>query len=519
MKESYIITHPEEYVNPLAGTFSDSSYSNGNTLPIVSLPWGFNHWAIQSKSDRGGQDGSWWFNGEDKTFSWIRCTHQPSPWIGDWGYFLISPQVGNDINRDPMFFHEPRAAIIKPYVMETTLAPDNIKIELTPSQHGAIIRVTFPKFITSSRHVCVSNGGLSHNWNDNDAKRESIPTILGYSTKINTDRSIVANFKLYFQLQSQEATQVEESNDLRCFHYDSDKEVVHIYASTSLISFQQVKVNNAYENKIETVSFDDLKSKAKEIWNHMLSRVSLSHYSSYHQQFSDDVSLDPHYLTHVTIFYTCLYRSLLFPRRLDELNENMEVIHYSPYDPSGGKFPGPLVVDNGFWDTFRTVYPLLTLIYPDYLGDIIQGWLNAYKEGGWLPSWSSPGYRNCMVGTYADVVIADAIVNNIHGFDINMAIEAILKDSYAEPPRYAGASMGKEGIKEYIDLGYVSNEVSRSLDFGFADFAVANAIKHVCNEDYQLHQKITNYNFDKSRCIELQEKQLDLSKRALRPIR
>lgn len=111
------------------------------------------------------------------------------------------------------------------------------------------------------------------------------------------------------------------------------------------------------------------------------------------------------------------------------MNSEGKVVHYSPYDPSGGRsWEGPLVTDNGFWDTFRTVYPLLSLLYPEQLGVIIQGWLNAYKEGGWLPSWASPGYRNCMVGTFADVVISDAIVRGVKGFDVKLAEAALRKD-------------------------------------------------------------------------------------------
>jgi len=207
-----------------------------------------------------------------------------------------------------------------------------------------------------------------------------------------------------------------------------------------------------------------------------------------------------------------------------------QVVHYSPYDPHGKVYPGPLVTDNGFWDTFRTVYPLLSLAYPDHLGVIIQGWLNAYKEGGeqidrstdewmtdlmhhiitiitttttilissstttsimitiigWLPSWASPGYRNCMVGTYADVVIADAIVKNITSFDWSTARDALLKDSFQQPPAYVGNAVGKLGLDEYSSQGFLSGTdseaVSRTIDYGFADFAVAQVSRD--DEEY-----------------------------------
>jgi predicted alpha-1,2-mannosidase len=158
------------------------------------------------------------------------------------------------------------------------------------------------------------------------------------------------------------------------------------------------------------------------------------------------------------------------------------MVHYSPYNGRGGTYSGPLVTDNGFWDTFRAVYPMLTLLYPDHLGVIIEGWLNSFLEGGWLPTWASPGYRNCMVGTYADVVVADAIVRGVKGFNMKVAQRALEKDAFTEPPRLSGGSMGKEGLREYEDKGYIScdrhscgDQVSRTLDFGFADWSTAQA--------------------------------------------
>ena len=153
---------------------------------------------------------------------------------------------------------------------------------------------------------------------------------------------------------------------------------------------------------------------------------------------ADSNSADATNAKHLPIFYTSLARALIFPRHLDEITASGEVVHYSPYDPNGGVHPGLLVTDNGFWDTYRTVYPMLSILYPDALGNIIQGWLNAYREGGWLPSWASPGYRNCMVGTFADVVISDAIVKGITGFDYQLAYKALHKDAYEVPPPHAG---------------------------------------------------------------------------------
>eukprot|EP01035_Chromulina_nebulosa_P020976 gene20976-27183_t len=401
------IDNPEEFINLLAGTFTDgNSFSTGNTLPLIGLPWGFNHWSLQTIEDRGQRTGSWWFSGSAHSLSWLRCTHQPSPWIGDWGWFLFTPMIG-EITRSPMYFYQPRGSIIKPYLLDLILSPNNIRVQLSPTNHCAALKVTFP---------------------------------------------------------------TKDSNEYM-------SELMELVISQRLvINLNQAKLN--YENEINGLNFDNVYSNAKNIWNKLLKRVDVMPPNIVTEEFT----------RHVTIFYSSLYRALMFPRRLDEVNANGEVVHYSPYDPQGGTHAGPLCTDNGFWDTFRTVYPMLSLLYPDYLGDVIQGWLNAYKEGGWLPSWASPGYRNCMVGTYADVVIADAIVKDINGFDLQLAYEALIKDAYETPPSYAGNAYGKEGLNEYKDKGYIPREVSRTLDFGFADFSTAKAIDSLItsNNDYDI---------------------------------
>lgn len=140
---AYAIDHPEELVNLLAGSFTDGDrFSTGNTLPLIGRPWGFNHWSPQTK-DGGRHTGSWWFKGSDHQFTWLRCTHQPSPWIGDWGWFLFSPIVGH-VTRNPVHFWEPRGAVLKPYLLDATVAPYGIRMELAPTDHGAFLRVTFP---------------------------------------------------------------------------------------------------------------------------------------------------------------------------------------------------------------------------------------------------------------------------------------------------------------------------------------------------------------------------------------
>jgi predicted alpha-1,2-mannosidase len=261
------------------------------------------------------------------------------------------------------------------------------------------------------------------------------------------------------------------------FEYSLDTNTVIIRAATSFISQDQAERNLDLEAG-PTRSFDELVEESKAEWNDLLSRVEIGD-TGFPSGSAEETEA-------LKLFYSNLYRTLLFPRHFHETAEDGSFYHYSPYSPDGGIFPGVLVTDNGFWDTHRTVYPLLNLLYPDKVGIIMQGWVNAYLEGGWLPKWASPGYRGCMVGTYADVVFADAILKGIEGFNVSAAYEGLLKDSYESND---DSARGKVGLSFYESLGYIPVDsgigasVSRTLDFAYADFAVSETAKFLGDDE------------------------------------
>jgi putative alpha-1,2-mannosidase len=258
------ILNPEEFPNLLAGTFTDGNrFSTGNTLPLVGRPWGFNHWSPQTK-EAGRFSGSWWFSGNDHTLTWIRCTHQPSPWIGDWGYFFLTPQMGN-IDRSPIHEWQSRGALLKPYIMDITLAPKNIRFELTPTDHAAIVRVTFPQQSAQlgAKYVCFANLQWSDYGKDNSIGGSYIS---GKTSNVNSDRMLVSNFALYMKGTSLEANEVISHEDLLCFHYPAHVTTAIIRIGTSLISAAQVNTNLQRELPAEK-SFDEICLETKSVWN------------------------------------------------------------------------------------------------------------------------------------------------------------------------------------------------------------------------------------------------------------
>lgn len=357
---------PEEFPNLLAGSFTDGGrFSTGNTLPLVGRPWGFNHWAPQTRH-AGRSTGSWWFSGNEQMFTWLRCTHQPSPWIGDWGNFLFTPLVGDAV-RDPVHFWQPRSAVLKPYLFDAVVAPYNIRMELTPTDHAAYLRVTFPASADyGTKRVCFSD----LQWDNNGESLQGGGYMFdAHTNNVHSERFVVNAFSFRVRAESPEAAQVERVQDMMCFKFRRDATVVTVRIGTSLISARQAELNLQREIPKDK-SFDTILAESKDVWHQMMSRVNVL----------DAGEVGDMAEKHLTIFYTGLYRALTFPRRLDEIDAQGNVVHYSPYDPQGGVHPGYLVTDNGFWDTFRTVYPLLSLAYPDHLGPIIQG--NAQTNGG-----------------------------------------------------------------------------------------------------------------------------------------
>jgi predicted alpha-1,2-mannosidase len=196
-------------------------------------------------------------------------------------------------------------------------------------------------------------------------------------------------------------------------------------------------------------------------------------------------------------FYSCLYRTLLFPRKFYEINENNEIVHYSPYN--GEVLPGYMFTDNGFWDTFRCLFPFLTLMYPGLNSQIMEGLANTYKESRWLPEWASPGHRDCMIGSNSASLIADSYLKGIRGYDIETLYKAILKNTDSVGPV---SSVGRLGADYYNKLGYVpynagiNENAARTLEYAYADFCIARLAESLGRPGEEINlfsQRAMNY--------------------------
>jgi predicted alpha-1,2-mannosidase len=479
------VTDPVEWVNPLMGTDSKNSLSTGNTYPAIALPWGMNFWMPQT----GKMGDGWAYTYDSDKIRGFKQTHQPSPWINDYGQFSIMPITGklrlSEDERASWFSH--KSEISKPHYYSVYLAEHDVTTEITPTERAAAFRFTYPQ--SESAYVVVDAF-------DKGSYIKILPEqkkIIGYTTR--NSGGVPANFKNYFVIEFDKpfllsavwkdkelvngAIELKDNHVGAVVGFSTAKgEKVNARVASSFISAEQAELNL---NELGKDNFDTVKEKAKAAWNREFNKIKV-----------EGGTIDQ-----VRTFYSCLYRALLFPRKFFEINANGKVMHYSPYN--GEVLPGYMFTDNGFWDTFRAVFPFFNLMYPSLNAQIMEGLANTYKESGWLPEWASPGHRDCMIGSNSASIIADAYLKGARGFDINVLYEAIVKNTENEGPL---SSVGRKGVKYYNELGYIPYDVkirenaARTLEYAYDDFAIwklAIALKRPQEEIERFEKRCQNY--------------------------
>jgi len=468
------------YVSPLVGTQSSFELSTGNTYPATARPWGMNFWTPQT----GKMGDGWQYVYTANKIRGFKQTHQPSPWINDYGQFSLMPVTGkpefDEDKRASWFSH--KGEVSHPYYYKVYLAEHDVVTELTPTERAVMFRFTFPD---NDSYVVVDAF-------DRGSFIRIIPEenkIIGYTTR--NSGGVPDNFKNYFVIEFDKpfVYRATFSNDVEpkrkkdkvslslkrdvmeqtAFHagavigFKTGKgEVVHARVASSFISFGQAEANL---RELGTDTFDALVQKGKDAWNRVLGKIEV------------EGGTDEQYRT----FYSCLYRSLLFPRKFYEMDAEGRPIHYSPYN--GKVLPGYLYTDTGFWDTFRCLFPLLNLMYPSVNREIQEGLINAYKESGFFPEWASPGHRGCMVGNNSASVLVDAYMKGVRVEDVESLYKGLLHGTENVHPQ--ASSTGRLGYEYYNRLGYIPYDVSinenaaRTLEYAYDDWCIYRLAKEL----------------------------------------
>lgn len=468
---------PVDFVNPLMGTDSKYELSNGNTYPAIGLPWGMNYWTPQTNEMGNG----WAYQYSADKMNGFKQTHQPSPWMNDYGYFSLMPitrkMVFKEKERQSWFSH--KAEVSMPFYYKVYLADHHVTTEIAPTERAAFFRFTFPE--KDSAFVVIDAI-------DKGSYVKIIPAenkIIGYSTR--NRGSVSENFRNYFVIQFNMPFRVSKGwdqdhwvnkDEIKSSHAGaaigfgnfSSSTMIEAKVASSFISFEQAELN--LKREIGSKNFDQIKTEGKTRWNEVLGKIKVS-------GGTED---------QLRTFYSCLYRTVMFPMKMYELDAQNKAIHYSPYN--GKTMEGKRFAGTGFWDTFRALYPLLNLVYPSISREMQEGLINDYKEGGWLPEWSSPGYRGIMIGNNSASVVSEAYVKGLRGYDIETLWQALVHGAHHEGP----AATGRKGVEFYNQLGYIPNDVkidenvARTLEYAYDDYAIYTLGKALGKADSEINE-------------------------------
>lgn len=462
-------TDPVDYVSVLVGTQSEFALSNGNTYPAIARPWGMNFWTPQTRKIGDG----WQYSYNDNKINGFKQTHQPSPWMNDYGQFSLMPMVDkmefDQEKRASWYSH--KAEVAKPHYYSAYLADYDITTEITPTERAAIFRFTFPE--SNNSYVVIDAF-------DRGSSVEILPAqnaVIGYTTR--NSGGVPENFKNYFVIVFDKPfanrNVVKNGEIIQNENKSEDKhagaivgfatkrgEIVHARVASSFISYEQ-----AWQNlkEVSDKDFESVKADGRNAWNEVLGKIEI-----------EGGNLDQK-----RTFYSTLYRSTLFPRKFHEIDASGNTVHYSPYN--GKVLPGFMYTDTGFWDTFRALFPLLNLVYPSINKEIQEGLVNTYKESGFLPEWASPGHRGIMVGNNSASVVADAYLKGLRGYDIETLYKAMVHGTENVHPKVS--STGRLGHEYYNTLGYVPYDVkinenaARTLEYAYDDWTIYKLAKEL----------------------------------------
>lgn len=455
------------YVNIKQGTYSKPSFSNGNTLPLVAAPFGMNSFSLQTQAS----DEGWFFHPSHHTTEGIRLTHQPSPWVRDYGHFVFMPQCGDVYISENERRSEFTEIEMNPAFMEVYFKHYEAKMGVAASDRGAIINICwdtnktprfamlpfdFPTYWELNPETCELKGYINA-YGDGTRRDFKMYFCMKFDQTINVSQTFITDKTGIRETGSSE--KIISGNGIGvginiAFNISSGEEL-NIRLGTSYISTAFARANMERETANKT--YGELKNETRTKWNELLSKIELTDTEEKKKTF-----------------YSCMYRCFLFPRMFYEYDEEGKPIHYST--KTGEVRKGVMYTDNGFWDTYRTLYPLFSLIIPDRMKKMLEGYLNFYLEEGWLPKWLSPGERGIMPGTLIDAVFTDAAVKGLlTNEQMELALKGMLKNANIPSGTHLN---GRIGVADYVKKGYVpadkyGESVNNSLDAYYCDYCIS----------------------------------------------
>ena len=463
-----------KYVNTLQGTNSSFELSAGNTYPTTALPFGMNAWSPQTGKNGDG----WKYKYSENTIRGFGETHQCSPWVGDYGVFTLMPVSGGLIvdenKRAALFNHKNEMGRPNHYKVKFD---NGISTEIAPTERGSHFKFSFPK--GKAAHIVIDGYTKMSGVTIDPAKRK----ITGY---VNNGAFVPKGFRNYFVITFNkpfnafgtwenkhnniyEDSLTAEGEGIGAFLQFENGVSLEAKIASSYISPEQAETT--LDNELGKYdSFDQTKNAAYKVWNNLLNRVLVEGGTEEEK----------------ATFYSCLFRANLFSHRFYENDKNGKPVYYSPYDAKIHE--GYMYTDNGFWDTFRSQFPLTNILHPTLQGRYMQALLDAQKQCGWLPAWSAPSETGGMLGNHAISLLADAWAKGIRTFNPDSALKAYYHEATNKGP-WGGAN-GRQGWKEYYQMGFVpfplsQGSTAQTLEYAYDDFCGYQLAKMTGNHFYQ----------------------------------
>lgn len=428
-------------IDTRVGTESKFEFSHGNTLPLTGMPFSMNYLSVQTST----KEDSWFFNPEDHTFAGLRLTHQPSPWIGDFQHFLFRFKTHNIEDIDQIDDYLPQKAIFQPDLIAADIVNQEVKVIATADIYGGVIKTL--NYSNHPLHLIIDGQNLEQLNVNHD--------LIAFKTQ-NFSSSEDPNFTMWTVIEAPhfkfEKAKKDKEKTALIFKIEDNSEISF---ATSFISLDQAILNLSRQP-----SFDKMHQKNIDQWNKIFNQIEI-----------EDSQKEK-----VLTFYENLYRCFLFPMQFYEINSKQEAIHYSTSLKKVAV--GKMFTNVGFWDVYRSSFPLYSLLCPTKYIDFLEGFYNSYQEAGYLPRWLSPDERGMMPGTMLDVLIADAAIKKLPIKHLSDYYQAMIKGAETSSKN---AKYGREGLEEYNQLGYVSNNypesVNKTLDYAYSDWAISTVAK------------------------------------------
>lgn len=465
-----------DWVLTTRGTQANGTFSRGNNFPATAVPHGFNFWT--PVTDAGALNWLYRWNEQNDArnrpqLQALALSHQPSPWMGDRQTFQVMPSASRgvpdaDRRRRALSFDRAQENA-RPYRYDVRF-DNGIAASIAPTDHAALFHFEFP-----------GNGDANLLFDNVDARGgltldAATQTLSGYTDTRSglsngaTRMYVVASFDRPWRSSGR----IDTGRPTGYIKFDAGSgRRVTMRIATSLISIEQARHNLALELAADD-TLDSVAGRAQDAWEERLARFDIGN-------ASDDQK---------TTFYSNLYRLYLYPNSGSENAGSAAAPEWryasqasAAEDNTDGSATrsfapvrdGKVFVNNGFWDTFRATWPAYALFTPEDAGQLVQGFIEQYRAGGWIARWSSPGYADLMVGTSSDVAFADAWLKGVRGFDPDEAYAAALKNATVVPP---DRHVGRKSMDRSTFRGYASTDVhegmSWTMEGALNDFGIAN---------------------------------------------